>query len=170
MLAYMLALWTLPLHYANSLATIACLTTIAHLASITSSPAFANPQSPSLPHPKSAAGVYFSLIAIPHTLQITLRLLYRLKCHLSCPVDQWMAAGLGEGRRKGGRCGGLSRYGRCSGHIRCGKCGSRLSSPISVISPPSRSLQPSPSCVPVLSSQTSSLSTGILSKLMLLLS
>jgi len=104
--------------------------------------------------------ICLSSLAVPHPLQITLCLIYHLKCHLS---HAGMAAGLGEGRRKGGGCDGLGRHGRHSGHSRCGEYSPRLSSPRS---PPSRSLQVSPSCVPVLSPQKSAPLIGILSKLM----
>ena len=105
--------------------------------------------------------VCLSSLAVPHPLQITLRLIYHLKCHLS---RAGMAAGLGKGQRKGGGCDRLGRCGGHGGHSRCGEYGPRLSSPRS---PPSRSLQVSPSCVPVLSPQKSALLIGILSKLML---
>ena len=104
--------------------------------------------------------VCLSSLAVPHPLQITLRLIYHLKCHLSCAG---MAAGLGKGQRKGGGCDGLGRHSGCGGHSRCGKYGPRLSSPRS---PPLRSLQVSPSYVLVLSPQKSTPLIGILSKLM----
>jgi len=105
--------------------------------------------------------VCLSSLAVPHPLQITLHLIYHLKCHLS---HAGMAAGLGEGRRKGGGCDGLGRCGGRGGRSRCGEYGPRLSSPRSL---PSRSLQVSPSCILVLSPQKSAPLIGILSKLML---
>ena len=88
-------------YHANSLATIARLTTIAHLASITLSPAFANhyhsPLTLKVPlHLISslllivARCVCFASLTVSHPLQITLHLIYHFKRHLSCTLDGCM--------------------------------------------------------------------------------
>jgi len=116
-----------------TLASIAHLTTIAHLASIALSLAFGTPCpsplilkvplcliSSLLPMHMFHFSCYSSLFTdnfAPHLLSQNLNVI--------CLALQ-MAAVLGEGRRKGSGCGGLSRHGRHGSHSRCGKCSSRL--------------------------------------------